>query len=487
MSYTPEIGVQLGSFGELIIAGKDPVVQIANKYNIDPKNLDALEVFQATGGTGDNLKNMFRCQTGTSLGGYGVIRSMETLNYQAGQGVQGYVTATFTAGVANSLQFAGMFSLTETLAFGYDGADFSIFHSYNGAAEVQTVQVTATPSSGENCTVTLDGDAVVIALTNATVQVNADEIYNGLVADGTVSGKWRFEQVDDTVFCIAKSVGNKTGTFSFSSATATATITEKTAGVAKTDNHVAQADWNITSTPFSGLVPTGLNIYKISFGYLGTANIVYSIYNPITRLFVDVHQIEWANANTTPHLGSPNLKIGWTSASLGSSGTNLTVTGGSAALFSEGDLKAKNNANSSLNTVNSLTTTLTNLLTIKNRTVYADRFNLGKVRPIAISVNNDHNKGAIIEVYRDADVAGVRNFQYIDEYNSIVLVDKLGGNVTGGTLVTSFTVGAGESEDIYLTNLNTELFPDSTYVIAGKVISGTGTTLTATGTWKEEK
>jgi hypothetical protein len=154
MTYIKSNNNQYGAFGEQLTSHKTPVVQIANKYKIDPANLtDLLEIFEATGGSADNNGNLFRCQTGTSSGGYGVVRSRETLNYAAGQGVEALFTAKFTTGIASSLQFGGMFSLTETLAFGYDGADFSCLHSYDGEAEVQLITVTATGAG--TCTLVL--------------------------------------------------------------------------------------------------------------------------------------------------------------------------------------------------------------------------------------------------------------------------------------------------------------------------------------------
>ena len=480
---SPKTGGQ-GAFGDLITSHKSPIVQISNRYQIDPANLDYMEIFEATGGSADNDTNMFRCQTGTSVGGYGVVRSTETINYRPGQGVECQITASFTAGVPLSLQFAGMFSLTETLAFGYDGANFSCLHSYNGAAEVQLITVTATGAG--TCNVTLDNDVVGITVTNSDVQTNAEELRAGLAGDPTIGAKWRFEQIDDKVYCISKSVGDKTGTFSISGGV-TASIVEKTAGVAKTDNHTAQSSWNLDIEPFSGFDPTKLNSYKIQFGYLGVANITYSIYNPNNGEFIAVHQIEWANSNTTPHLGSPNLKAGWTSASLGSSGTNLTVKGASASIMLEGDEVIKNNTFADESTVASVGTTLTNLITIKNRIVFGDRFNLGKAFPLLISVNNDHNKGAIVEIIRNATVGGTPNYQYQDEYNSIVIADKAGTTVSGGTLIDAFTVGAALSEDIDLSNLFTELLPEDTFTIAAKTVSGTSTSMTATIAWKEEK
>lgn len=473
-----------GSFGELISAHKTPLVQIANKYQIDPSNLDDLEIFEATGGSADNSGNLFRCQSGTSVGGYGVLRSTETLNYRAGQGVEGLITASFTTGVANSLQFGGMFNISDTVAFGYDGADFSVIHSYGGVAEVQCITITATGAG--TCTVTLDGTASSgITVTNSTVQTNAEEIRAGLAADA-LANSWRFEQVDDKVFCIAKNVGNKTNTMSISGGV-TASISECTAGVSQTNGHVAQSSWNVTTSPFAGFDPTQLNVYKIQFGYLGVANINYFIYNPNTGKFVLVHQIEWANANNTTHISTPNFKIGWTSASLGSSGTNLTVLGASGAIFLEGDEVIKNNTFADSNIVSSVGTTNTAIITIRNRIVYGDRFNLGKVFPISVSVDNDHTKGLIVDLYRNTTLGGTTNYQYEDEYNSLVIVDKVGTTLTGGTLIESFTVEKGSDTVIDLTNLRTELLPESIFTIAARTISGTGAVVTASLTWKEEK
>lgn len=484
-----QISGPVSAFGELIVVQPSPVLQFSNQYQLDPANRDDLEIFEATGGSADNSGNLFRCQTGTSAGGYGVIRSKEAVIYRPGEGLEALITATFTTGVATSIQFAGLFSLTETVAFGYDGADFSAIYSHDGAAEVQSIQVTVAASSGANCTVTIDDDAVVIALTATTVQTNAEEIRAGLAADGTVSGKWRVEQVNDTVYVIAKSVGNKTGTFSFAAGStgATATVTEQTAGVAKTDDHIAQSAWNVTTSPFASFDPTKLNIYKMEYGYLGVANINFSIYNPNNGEFVLVHREKFVDTQTTTNLGSPDLKIGWTAASLGSSGTNLIVTGGSAEAAVEGKDEVKNNTFAADNSVASVATTLTNIVTIKNRTVYGNRFNLGKIFPLDVSIDNDHNKGAIIELYVNATLGGTTNYQYEDEFNSIALVDKAGTTVTGGTLVDAFTVPAGGDAEVDLKKLSIVLNPDDTITVAAKTISGTSTAITGAFVWQEEK
>lgn len=486
MTYSPfKENDIFGAFGELITAHKTPVVQIANKYQKDPATqVSTLEVFEATGGSADNIDNLFRCQTGTSLGGYGVVRSKETLNYRAGQGIEAQFTASFTTGVALSLQFGGMFNLTDTLAFGYNGVDFSCLHSYGGAAEMQEIEVTATGAG--TCTVTLDGDAVAITVTSSTTATNAEELRAGLAADGTLSAKWRFEQVDSSVFCIARAAAVKAGAFSVSGGL-TATITQRKAGAAKVDNHTAQSNWNVTTSPFSGFDPTKLNVYKIQLGYLGVANVNFSIYNPETGRWVLVHRIKWSNANTITHISTPNFKVGWTAASLGSTGTNLTVTGASASLMLEGDEVKSNDVHAIEQLKTSIGTTLTNVVTIKNRLAYNTLYNLGKAKPLRLSVALEHTKGGFIEIIKNATLGGTPNYQYQSESTSIVVFDTSGTTVTGGEIIDGLAISANSSAQINLSELLINMAPEDTLTFAFKTTSQTADNVTVFVTWKEEK
>ena len=475
----------IGVFGELITSNLIPVVQISNKYQNDPANMSNMEVFSATGGSVDNDSNKFRCQTGTSIGGYGVTRSKETLNYHAGQGIEAKFTASFTQGVPLSIQFAGMFTVTDTIAFGFDGEDFSALHSYGGISNVEEIEVTATGAG--TCTVQLDGDSVGIAVTNSDTETNAEEIRAGLFADPTIGAKWRFEQVGSKCFCIANNVGVKAGAMSISGGV-TATITQNKTGTAKTDNHTPQSNFNLPGAPFEGFDPTKLNIYKITLGYLGVANIIYSIYNPAISDFVDVHTIEWANQQNITTIINPNLKIGWTSASLGSSGTNLTVEGASAELSLQGDNINLNDVHSSQGNKTSVgSANDINILTIRNRTILNNLYNLAKVFPLRVSASNDHNKPIIISIYKNATISGTQNYSYHDEYDSAVSVDTSGDVVTGTDLIDSFSVGASGASQISLSDLDTDLLPDETLTFAARADSGSASSITITATWKEEK
>lgn len=478
-----------GAFGELITAHKRPVVQITNKYHLDPSTQPELETFTATGGSVSTDENLFRCQTGTSVGGYGVVRSKETLNYHAGQGVEAQFTARFTTGIPLSLQFGGLFNLTDQLGFGYDGEDFSCIHSYNGKAEEQVITVTATGAG--TCTVTLDDDAVGITVTSSSEEENAEELRLGLEADGTISGKWRFDQVGTKVHCIAKSASAKTGAFSISGGV-TASIVEEVVGQAKTDNHTHQYDsegnpnWNFQPT-FDDFDPTKLNIYKIQFGYLGVANINFFIYNPDIGRFELVHQTKWASENAVTHISNPNFKIGWTGASLGSSGTDLTVEGASASLMVEGDEYLSNDVHAQDNTELSVGATATNILTIQNRLIHGAYYNLGKITPLLASVAIDHTKGAIIELIKNATITGVVSNYTAHEEDVSLVIYKTGGTVTGGDLIGGFPLSSDAHDDLNLEPLLLKLLPSDTLTISARAVSGTATSMTGFLTWKEDK
>lgn len=473
-----------GAFGEQITAHKTPVIQISNRYRRDPSVISDIEVFEATGGTADNSENLFRCQNGVSVGGYSVIRSNNTLNYKPGQGVEAQFTASFTTGVALSLQFGGMFSISETLAFGYDGVDFSCLHSYGGVAEIQLITVTATGAG--TTTVTLDGDAVGITTTAGSVQLVAEELRAGLFADATLTAKWRFEQIDDKVYCVAKAVEPKAGAMTVTGAS-TCTIVEQIGGLAKTDNHTTQASWNVTTTPFVGFDPTQLNLYKVQFGYLGIANINYSIYNPLIGEWVLVHRVKWASDNTVTHIGMPDLKIGWTSASLGASGTNLTVQGASASLMLEGDEVLTNDVHAVEAEQASVGTTSIPVLELKNRIVFGKMFNLGKIKPLRLSIDNDHTKGAIVEMFISPTLTGTTNYQFVDENTSIAVYDTSATGYSGGKFIDGFAIGAGEGKTIDLDKVLPDLLPDETLTVVARTVSGTGATITAVLTWQEDK
>jgi hypothetical protein len=476
-----------GNFGEQIVSNLSPVLQVANQYEIDPALDETMEVFTATGGTGDSNDNLWRCQSGTSVGGYAVIRTRSPVRYRAGQGIVGRITSMFTTGIANSLQFAGFFSVTETCAIGYDGADFSVIHDYKGQVEIREINIT-TGGAASDLVITLNSVASgTIVTTGTNAAANAEQIRAALAGDSAVNGLWNFYQQGDKVICVGNAAEVRSGTYSFVETGAiVGNISQARAGAVKTENRIAQASWN--GTDITGWFdPTKLNVFQIHYGYLGSSDITFWVKEPVSGDFVLMHRIQWPNQGTTVNFGQPSMKIGWTAASLGSSGTNLTVQGGSCFAAIEGQESVQNATKAADNSVGSVTTTLTNIITLRGRATYGNKISFAQFEPIELAVDNDHTKGTIIKIIKDATIGGTTDYQLIDENNSVVDCDKSGTTVTGGTIVDEFTVGSNDDKIVDLTIFKIFLLPNETLTVAAETISGSGATITAAIAWLEEK
>lgn len=459
------------AFGEQRVARLLPVFQHSAAYNYIPSNM---ETFNATGGTVGAADGEFVATTGTSIGGYGVIRSKRALKYKAGQGALARFTARFSEGVANSLQFAGFFTSIDALAFGYDGTSFGVLRQHHGALEVQELQITGAAGGSENATVTIDGIGYTVPLTSGTVQHNAFEIEQYLTAN---AAGWNFQQNDDKVIMIATSDGDKAGTFSFSSSTATASFTEIMAGALKTSEWFPMADWN--GEDASILDPQKGNVYEVNFQYLGYGAITFSIENPATGKFIPVHTIRYANNNTRPSLSNPSMKVGIVAASLGST-TDLTVATGSLACFNEGESVLTNGKFAKDNSKSGISTTPTNILTIRNRLSFHGIANQGDLILRQLSSFTDSNKGASIDVYLNPTLGGETNYQYEDENNSIAEYDTSGTTITGGILIAS--TQAGDVIDLG----DYAIVPGDIITIAGNVNSGAASEVTVSLNWRED-
>lgn len=470
--------VTSGAFGEAISLGLSPRVQLDFVYGINGKTT---EVFSATGGSVGTDTGMVHCQSGTSVGGYGLLWSKRVLRYRPGQGTRFRWTAMIpTAGIALSSIRAGALAATDELSFGYDGTDYGILHRRRGALEIQTLTLSAGASGAETGTVTLDGTAYPISLTSGTAAHNAFEI-----AAESFTG-WNAYQNGDTVVFAATAVGDKTGSFSYSSdGTSAGSLAETQAGAAVTDTWYTQSEWSITNP--SWFDPSKLNVFEIRFQYLGAGQIDFAIENPSSGNFEIVHRIEWANNNTVPNLANPSFRMAWFAASLGSSGTNLEIKGASAAAFVEGEVRPRENPRSFENTKTSIGTSYTNVFTVRNRAEFGSTINHRELIPALLSAAieaSGSNTGSVALI-RNATLGGEPNFTYLDQSDSIAEYDTAGTTVTGGDVLVSIPLSKTGSDIIDVLKYDIQLDRTDTLTVAAKASGGT-LECSASLTWGED-
>lgn len=470
------LGQNNTAFGELATEQSKAFIQASAIYNLLPANFRS---FTSGTGTTEVADKLFTCETGVGIGGYGAIQSFRSLNYKPGTGGKARFTAIFESNVANSWQGAGLLTIADELSFGYNGTSFGIWHRYGGIAEVRNIQITGGAGGSETLTLTLNDVAYSIPLTSGTEQHNAYEIENWLNNNQSI---WYAQQTDDIVQVTSLSDGAKSGTYSFSSSSATATLSQLTAGATKTSDFINQQDWN-GDFDNSNLNPALGNVYQIKYQYLGFGDIKFYIENPMSGLFENCHTIRYANSSTTPSVSNPSFKVGLYCVSLGST-TNLKVSSASMSAFIEGtDFKTRNPR--AVNNTQIVSGDLTNILTIRNTRSYNGIVNQVEVEPLIVSLANESSKNAIIELRANATASGDTNFQNIGN-NLVTDIDVTANTISGGRLLSSFTLGGGQSQEVDLSKLNIRIPPTLKFTIGGQVTSGPSASITATLVYYED-
>lgn len=479
------LDLQKTAFGELSVADKTPIVQTAAQYGLGAK----MRVLTSGTGAaaGANSDSLFYATSGTGAFNFATTFSKRAGAYKAGMGLLGEFTMVCESPIADAVQRAGFVNATDGYEFGYLGTEFGIFYRHHGQQDIRELQLTVAAGGAETATVQIDGTNYNVSLTGGgTVNDDAREIADSLTAETTgPAALWAFQQVGDTVVSRDLVAGTNSGSFSYSSTgTSAGTWSQVVAGVSVTEEFTAQSDWNGIDVS-SWFNPLFGNVYQIQMQYLGFGNIFFAIEDPETGHFVGVHEIKYPNSNLIPSVANPSFRIGWTAGNRGAT-TTKTVSGGSCAVFVEGQRIFTEAARSLSNTKAGVGTTATNLLTIENREVYGTKVNLASVIPILVTAETDSTKGAVIEINIGASVAGDTDFEYVNETESVVIYDTAGTTVTDGQNIATFLLGPSGTNELDLSKYNIELLPGEAMTISGRVTSGASSDVGASIVWQED-
>ena len=370
----PSIAGQVSAFGEPLAISPTAVIQLDAIYGT---TTDVIQTYNnGTGSSAGADTQLFRVQSGTTQGGYGVLRSKRFMRYRPGQGIVTRFTAAFTQGSAGSLQFAGLANQENRVAFGFDGTRFGVVRSTGGKAHITLLTMTVAPNATQTATITLNGIPYTVTLGNTSVDVAMQTIVNRVGG----YGGWLIQQTNGASLWLSPTLGPLNGTFSFTSTgNAQATFVTKQVGVAQTDYWTYQEDWNIDKMDGSSTISTNpsgmtldhtkLNVYQINMRWLGAGVISYAMEDQASGTLVYVHKEYYVNQHNTPHTLNPSFKI--TYAAYNTTGTaNMTVTGASVYGAVEGTIFQNELNRAYGNSKNNLAQNqLHHLLTIKNSVV----------------------------------------------------------------------------------------------------------------------
>ena len=407
-------------FGNVLVDEEIPIFQTDFVYGINTQ-----QNFTVTSGSGatSGANQLMSLSTGATIYSFAVGESRKRLRYRPGQGVKVSFTAMYTSPVANSYQGVGCGTAENGVYFGYGDTNnlsdtsFGILKVYNGKREIKTLTVTTGATSSSNVTITLNGTAFTVPVTNASnIQRTVWEIatYTGYTG-------WDVYPSGATVIFIRKSAGTTAGTQSFSAGTtgAAATIAQTRAGAASTDTFVKQSDWNVDKLDGTGdsgftINPQKINLYRICIGYLGAHDLIFQVKitppSSNNSVWQTVHVIKYANLNTATSFTNASFPFNSFVYSAGST-TNLTISVGSYSGVIEGKKMLNGNRASYKNSLTGVTSSVyTCLFTILNPRVFNSVSNQSVINIISLSGALKHNNPCEFVIVKNGTLAGNPNF-----------------------------------------------------------------------------
>jgi len=266
------------------------------------------------------------------------------------------------------------------------------------------------------------------------------------------------------------------------------------------ETFIPQSDWNIDKCDGTGssgvtLNPLFGNIGRVKYPFLGYGNIFFLIENPITSIFMVVHIIHYVNTTKLVQLNNPNLQF-WSRIVNSGNTSNLTMYCGSVGVFLSGERKFLGATWGTNNNKTGISTTITNILTIKNCTTYNGVANKSLIRLKSISFASDSgNSIATLLLIKNATVGGTLTYVTIagtsgdngvtiTNGNSVSSVNTIGTTVTGGQQMFNTSLARNSSSFLPVVELDIFLEPGSTMTFACFATASSNIGITVN--WSEE-
>lgn len=465
------------AFGEMSVSEPSPVLQLLFPVDADTGRI---ELRENQSGTVSHANRSIVISTGAAANSSAEFRSKRIMKYSPGEGSLVRFTAVFTTGVANSSQLIGIGNESDGLFVGYSGASFGIMHRSHGSPEVRTLSITTKSSTAENITITLDGEAASVAVTNgADATVTANEIAAHDYSD--VGRGWNAYAVGSTVVFRSWKAKAHSGAFTLSGATtAVGTFAQNVVGVAPTETFIAQSSWNgpdiFDGNGLTGVTldPTKGNVYQIKYQWLGYGALFFYIEDPDDGEYHLVHTIEIANSRTTPSMGDPSLHLMGIVENT-SNTTDISLSNSSMGGFIEGKLALLGIRRGASADKSSISTTIVPVLSVRQGLHRGGKAVQAFCRMLRVALACEHTKPMRFYIYKGATLVG-SNWQSFDASVSSMLYDTSATSISGGE--ERFVIPLGKSsstilsfvEDYFSYNLS----PGEVLTIAASATSGTG-------------
>jgi hypothetical protein len=391
----------------------EPIEQVSANftYEINPEKFYNFAFGTGTATT-SNAKAVL--STGTTAQSVAAVVSRKTINYRPGIGSIARFTAGFdTTVTGDAYCSAGLGTEENALLFNYKNGTMNILHRSGGQRDSRVLNLTAGSNSSGTITITLDGNAIAVSVTNNSgfTSETATEIVNELNTTHAIpmliAGYQAFAYGNKIDF-LALRTGAKAGAFSvtFGTSGATGSLTQSSVGVTATDVTIPQSTWNQDKADGTGQLPnvdwSKGNVFQISYQWLGFGLISFFVEDQVTGTFVKVHDLQYAGTATVPSLENPNLPLIWVCGN-GATTDDITMFASSGAAFLESGTKLINFRNKkTVFTSDTISTTETPLVAFYMPDIYKGKSNesIAEFFRVTLSASN----AGQFAVYKGTDI-----------------------------------------------------------------------------------
>jgi hypothetical protein len=260
------------------------------------------------------------------------------------------------------------------------------------------------------------------------------------------------------------------------------------------DTATPQSSFNLDKLNGTGpsgfnINPANINVFRIAWGWLGAAPILYQILDQNSQ-WITFHQIIWNNLHTTPHFINPILPItaavNWTAASTVSLST-ASWSGGSVETASQSSQRYFSAANSTPTTI-AAAIAQTPLLIIQNNTTYNGYPNHTEARLVVVTGGQVSTsfQTCMLRIRKNATLSGT-SFTSVNA-NSVMSYSTT-GTTTGGTEIFDIPVCTycyGPTVNLLPPDgFEIIMQPGDNLVLTAMSFSGSGTTAVGSMAWEE--
>jgi len=216
---------------------------------------------------------------------------------------------------------------------------------------------------------------------------------------------------------------------------------------------------------------TNLNVFRITYAYLGISPVKFEVMQPETDVWITVHTIRLHGKQKGTHIDIPYLPIKAEAVNTGNA-TDITIKSGSWQAGVFGLCQVCGTRFFAFSGEPTIVDADDTLFSFKAVDTFNGKRNHIAAQAINIGAITDTSDTVKVTFWKNATLTGTPSWNNVDTVNSIVQYDTVGKYASGGTEVLSFYLsGAGTGTNVRGFSENISLGDIGLNVFAGDVIT----------------